>query len=178
MESLEALLVDGRQVEDLLTRPRGRRIVLGPPAPGRRRRRGCAAVGDSIGYELGRHFGRPWLFTHGPRVGLRHAVVHRLDDLFARHGGKTVLIARFVGILRALAPFVAGSSWMPYRRFLLFNLAGAVLWAVAFVSLGYVLGESWRVAEKWVGRAGLVGGAVILLAAIIWLRRRRVHRAR
>ncbi len=137
-----------------------------------------AAIGDSIGYELGRHLGRPWLLKHGARVGFRHTALLRLDELFARHGGKTVLIARFVGILRALAPFIAGASRMPYRWFLLFNVIGAVLWAVTFVSLGYVLGASWWVAEKWIGRVGMTAGVVAIVATVIWLRRRRHRRAR
>lgn len=137
-----------------------------------------AAVGDSIGYELGRHLGRPWLLAHGPRVGLRHTTLQRLDELFARHGGKTVLIARFVGILRALAPFIAGASRMPYRWFLLFNAMGAVLWAVAFVSLGYALGASWWIVEKWMGRIGMIVGVVVIVASIVWLRRYRHRRVR
>jgi membrane protein DedA with SNARE-associated domain len=135
-----------------------------------------AAIGDSIGYELGRSLGRPWLLAHGARVGVRQTALQRLDELFARHGGKTVLIARFVGILRALAPFIAGASRMPYRWFLLFNVMGAVLWAVAFVSLGYALGASWWVAEKWIGRIGMIVGVVIVVTAIIWLRRYRHRR--
>jgi undecaprenyl-diphosphatase len=133
---------------------------------------GGAVLGDSIGYELGRKLGRPWLFAHGPRVGLRRRTLARLDGLFARHGGKTVVIARFVGFLRALAPFVAGASRMPYRAFLLFNVIGAGLWAAAFVSLGYALGASWWIAERWIGRAGLVVGTLVVVAAIAWLRRR------
>jgi membrane protein DedA with SNARE-associated domain len=116
-----------------------------------------AAAGDSIGYELGRHFGRPWLLAHG---------------------GKTVLIARFVGILRALAPFIAGASRMPYRWFLLFNVLGAVLWAVSFVSLGYALGASWWIVEKWAGRIGMIVGVLVIVACLVWLRSRRHGRAR
>jgi undecaprenyl-diphosphatase len=132
-----------------------------------------AAVGDSIGYELGRRLGRPWLIAHGARVGLRHTVLQRLDDLFARHGGKTVLIARFVGILRALAPFIAGASGMSYRWFLLFNVLGAVLWAVAFVSLGYALGASWWIVEKWTGRIGMIVGVLVIVTCLMWLRSQR-----
>jgi membrane protein DedA with SNARE-associated domain len=132
-----------------------------------------AVIGDSVGYELGRHLGRPWLLHHGARIGFRHRALERLEDLFARHGGKTVVIARFIGILRALAPFVAGSSRMPYRSFLVFNVIGAALWAIAFVSLGYLLGESWRIAERWIGRVGLVAGLVVLAGAIAWTVRRR-----
>lgn len=137
-----------------------------------------AAVGDSIGYELGRHLGRAWLLAHGPRIGLRHTALQRLDELFVRHGGKTVLVARFVGILRALAPFIAGASRMPYRWFLLFNVMGAVLWAVAFVSLGYALGASWWIVEKWTGRIGMIVGVVVIVTSILWLRRYRHRRVR
>jgi undecaprenyl-diphosphatase len=129
-----------------------------------------AVIGDSIGYELGRHLGRPWLLRYGPRVGFRRRHLAQLDDLFARHGGKAVLFGRFIGFLRAMAPFIAGSSRMPYRRFLVYNVTGAVLWTAACVALGYVLGESWRVAERWVGRIGLIAGAIAALAAVVWLR--------
>lgn len=132
-----------------------------------------AVLGDSIGYELGRHLGRPWLAKHGTRVGFHERRLQRMDELFARHGGKAVLLGRLIGFLRALAPFVAGASRMPYRRFLLFNVAGAMLWAIGFVLLGFVLGESWQVAERWVGRAGLAGGVLVLAAVVVWLRRHR-----
>jgi membrane-associated protein len=75
-----------------------------------------------------------------------------------------------------LVPFVAGASRMPYRKFVLYDALGAVLWTVAFVTLGYALGASWRVAEKWVSRAGfLVGGMLVLVVVVLWLRRRRVR---
>ncbi len=95
-----------------------------------------AILGDSIGYELGRRFGRPWLIRYGRWLGIRPAHVEGVDAFFARHGGKTVFLGRFVGFLRALAPFVAGSSHMRYRQFLLFNVLGGVLWAIGFVLLG------------------------------------------
>ncbi|HXG03270.1 MAG TPA: DedA family protein [Candidatus Binatia bacterium] len=136
-----------------------------------------AVVGDSIGYELGRHLGRPWLLRHGHRFGFHRRVFARLERLFARHGGKAIVIARFIGFVRALAPFVAGSSRMPYRWFLLFNLVGAALWAVAYVSLGYLVGESWRVAERWVGRVGVVAAVVVVTLAVLTLRRWSRRRA-
>ncbi len=133
-------------------------------------------VGDSIGYELGRHLGRPWLLSHGPKFGFHRRAFDRVEALFARYGGTTILIARFTAFVRALAPFVAGSSRMPYRWFLLFNVIGAALWAVAFVSLGYVLGESWRIAERWVGRVGVVLAVVVVAVAVLVLRRVAVRR--
>ena len=132
-----------------------------------------AIIGDSIGYELGRHLGRPWLEKHGRLVGMHGGMLTRVDTLFALHGGKAVLIGRFVGFLRAMAPFVAGASRMPYRRFLLYNAFGAVLWAIAFVLVGYFLGESWTIAERWIGRVGLVLGVLVIAAAAWWIHRVR-----
>lgn len=131
-----------------------------------------AIIGDSVGYELGRTLGRPWLERHGGLVGMHGGMLSRVDALFARHGGKAVLLGRFVGFLRAMAPFVAGASRMPYRTFLLYNALGALVWAPAFVLLGYFLGESWTVAEKWIGRAGLVIGALVVIAAVVFFTRR------
>jgi undecaprenyl-diphosphatase len=130
-----------------------------------------ASVGDSIGYEVGRHFGRQWLLQHGRRVRLRERHLQRVEAFFAAHGGWAVLLGRFTAMLRALTPFVAGASRMRYRLFLVYNLAGAVVWSVASVFLGYFLGNSWRAAEKWVGRAGvIVAGAVVLVVvlAVLW----------
>jgi membrane protein DedA with SNARE-associated domain len=85
-----------------------------------------------------------------------------------------VFFGRFVGFARALVPFVAGTSGMPWRKFVVYDALGAILWTVAFVTLGYVLGASWRVAEKWVSRSGLIlGGLVLLAGLVLWLRRRR-----
>lgn len=128
-----------------------------------------AILGDSIGYQLGRRLGRPWLLRYGRRLGLRQAHMDRVDDFFTRHGGKIIFIARFIGFLRALAPFVAGSSRMPYGRFLFYNAAGAILWSTAFVLFGYFVGASWQVAERWIGRASaIVGGALLLVLGLVW----------
>jgi len=135
-----------------------------------------AVVGDSIGYELGRRLGRPWLLRRGARLGFHRHRIEAVDAFFERHGGKAVLIGRFIGFLRALAPFVAGSSRMPYWRFLAYNVAGGVLWSVACVLLGYFVGAAWPIAERWVGRAGLVLGLAAVATAVWWLRRR--HRRR
>ena len=135
-----------------------------------------AVIGDSIGYEMGRRLGRPWLLRRGARLGFRRDRIEAVDTFFKHHGGKAVLIGRFVGFLRALAPFVAGSSRMPYGRFLTYNMAGAILWTIAFVFLGYFVGAAWPIAEKWVGRAGLVLGVALVAAAAWWLRRRRRKR--
>jgi len=139
-----------------------------------------ATLGDNIGYGLGLRLGRPWLLHFGSRLGLRPEHLARADAFFARQGGKAVLLGRFIGFARALVPFVAGASRMPYRVFLVYNAVGAVLWTVSFVLLGYFLGASWRMAERWIGRTSTVVAGVIALAVLvswIWRRRARVKAA-
>ncbi len=129
-----------------------------------------AIVGDSLGYELGRQLGRDWLVRHGRWAGLNAERLDRVEQFFTRHGGKTVFIGRFIGFLRALTPFVAGASRMRYRRFLLYNALGAILWSAAFALLGYGAGASWRVAERWMGRASaMLGGMLVLVCGLSWL---------
>ena len=129
-----------------------------------------AALGDSIGYEMGRRMGRPALAHYGSRFGLTDARVARADAFFARHGSKAVLLGRFVGFARALVPFLAGSSQMAYRKFLPYNVLGAILWASAVTLLGYFLGASWQTAGRWLGRASAVlGGMVVFMLLLVWL---------
>ena len=129
-----------------------------------------AIIGDSIGYELGRHASRDWLLRHGRWTGLRAAHFERVDAFFAHHGGKAVLIGRFVGLLRALAPFVAGASRMRYPLFLAYNALGGLAWAICFVLLGYLAGASWQVAAQWIGAASaIIGGALLLVGGLTWL---------
>ena len=129
-----------------------------------------AILGDSVGYELGRRLGRPWLLHYGRWAGIHAGHLDQADSFFAGHGGKTVFLGRFIGFLRALAPFVAGSLRMPYGQFLMYNALGGALWTLSFVLLGYILGEGWRSAEGWLGRASaIVGGALVFMIAVAQL---------
>ncbi|WP_019142701.1 bifunctional DedA family/phosphatase PAP2 family protein [Noviherbaspirillum massiliense] len=131
-----------------------------------------AVIGDSIGYEMGRHFGRPALLRYGSRFGLNQARIDKADAFFKRHGGKSVLLGRFVGFARAIVPFLAGSTRMNYRIFLAYNALGGVLWSSATVLLGYFLGESWRFAQHWIGEASaIVGGIALFGFCLVWLYR-------
>lgn len=131
-----------------------------------------AALGDSIGYEMGRWLGRPALVHYGSRFGLNNARVDQADAFFARHGSKAIFLGRFVGFARATVPFLAGSSKMPYRKFLPYNVLGAALWSSAVVLLGYVMGASWRTAERWIGRASaILGGLLLFFLLLVWLYR-------
>jgi membrane protein DedA with SNARE-associated domain len=136
-----------------------------------------ATIGDNIGYYLGRKLGREWLLRHGSRFGITQRRLQQADDFFQRQGPKAVFFGRFIGFARALVPFVAGTSRMRYRQFLIYNALGAVLWAIGFVILGYVLGASWQVAEKWIGRTSLILGVLALVALVVWRRRRHAKAA-
>ena len=133
-----------------------------------------AVVGDTIGFQLGTRLGRGWLLRHGRRLGVTPARLGRAERFFERHGPKAVFVGRFVGFARALVPFVAGTSGMNYGRFLAYNVLGAVLWTVTFVLLGYLVGASWRVAERWIGRGSLILGIVVAAVLLMLWRRRRV----
>lgn len=122
-----------------------------------------AVVGDSIGYEVGRHLGPRLHHSHlGRRIGDERW--DRAHDLLQRRGGPAIFLGRFVGLLRALVPAVAGTSRMPYRRFLLWNALGGLIWAPGMVLLGYSAGSSYGRIERYAGRASLI---LLLLAVLI-----------
>ena len=128
---------------------------------------GCvgAILGDSIGFWIGRRF-EPTI-KKGPlrrRVGDERW--ERAAEFLRKRGGRAVFFGRFVGVLRALLPTLAGSAGVSYRTFLPFSIAGAVSWVVTFILLGYVAGGSYHVVERWAGRASLV---LLALAVIIGL---------
>ena len=135
-----------------------------------------AIVGDNIGYQLGCHLGREWLLRHGARFGIKPRRLTKAEGFFARHGPQAVFVGRFVGFARALVPFVAGASRMRYPLFIMYDALGAILWSVGCVLLGYFLGASWRVAEKWISGVGLIVAGVVVVAGLVWLWRRRSHR--
>jgi membrane protein DedA with SNARE-associated domain len=137
-----------------------------------------AIVGDNIGYLLGSRLGREWLLRRGSRFGIRKRGLARVEVFFQRQGPKAVFLGRFIGFARALVPFVAGASEMPYRKFVVYDAVGAVLWTIGFVLLGHALGASWQLAERWINRSGLIAAVIIVGGgAVLWLRRRRRGRA-
>ena len=127
----------------------------------------AAVAGDSVGYEVGRHFGARLLAWEplARRVGDR---VAGIQERMRTRGGRVVFLGRWTAALRALVPGLAGMSGMPYPRFLAFNLAGGVAWACTFVLLGYVAGASWRSVEHIAGRASLL--LLVLLVLVLALR--------
>lgn len=100
---------------------------------------GATFLGDNLNYRLGRIIG-PIAFS-GRFRWLKREHLDRTQAFFARHGGRAVVIARFVPIVRTFAPFVAGVGQMPYRRFLAWSVAGALLWVGSLLGAGYTLGR-------------------------------------
>ena len=100
----------------------------------------AAIAGDSLNYAIGRYLG-PRVFRFEDSRFFRRAYVDRTHAFFERHGGKAIIIARFVPIIRTYAPFVAGIGAMNYRRFLMFNVSGAVLWVVLLTYAGFFFGN-------------------------------------
>ncbi len=100
----------------------------------------AAVAGDSMNYAIGRYLG-PRVFRFDDSRFFKRAYVDRTHAFFERHGGKAIIIARFVPIVRTYAPFVAGIGAMPYRRFLMFNVTGAVLWVALLAYAGFFFGN-------------------------------------
>jgi membrane-associated protein len=135
----------------------------------------AAIVGDSVGYEVGRHFGTRLLDSK--LFERRRGGLERGRQALRDNGGRAVFIARFTAFLRAVMPGLAGTVRMPYRRFLAFNAAGGLVWAVGFTLLGYLVGASYQKVENIAGRAGEIILAVIALVVVaIVIRRRRRER--
>jgi membrane-associated protein len=100
----------------------------------------AAIIGDSVNYTVGRYLG-PRVFRFEDSRFFKRSYLERTHAFFESHGGKTIIIARFVPIIRTYAPFVAGIGAMSYRHFLLFNVTGAILWVVSLTYAGYFFGN-------------------------------------
>ena len=146
-------------------------LVIGSAALG-------AIAGDSLGYFVGRRAGRRFLERYGRYVSITPEKLIRADDLFARHGAKTVFFGRFVALLRVLAGPLAGASRMPYRRFLAANVAGTVTWATTMGTLAFFFGKPVAAVLSSLGVWALVALSiyVIVRLALKHLRSRRAPR--
>jgi membrane-associated protein len=136
----------------------------------------AAALGDFASFYLGRRLGRRFLVKHGPRLGVTAPRLERVEEFFGRHGGKAILIGRFIGLVRAVAPFLAGASGMRLRAFLPWSLLGTAAWATTFTLVGYAFHDSFSTAAKHLTHAAF---ALALLAAAVLAFRayRRSHSA-
>jgi membrane protein DedA with SNARE-associated domain len=131
----------------------------------------AAAAGDFASFVLGRRLGRRFLVRRGPRFGVTPPRLARVESFFDRHGAKAILVGRFVGIVRAVAPFLAGSSGMRIRAFLPWSILGTAAWAAAFTSVGYIFHRSFSAAAGYLTH-GAFALAVVAAVALAW----RAHR--
>ncbi|MFI6659980.1 DedA family protein [Streptomyces sp. NPDC050523] len=131
----------------------------------------AAIAGDGVGYEIGRHLGPPLLRTRPLRR--RAERVDKARDLLRRRGPAAVFVGRFVALLRSLVPALAGASSMTYRRFLLYNALGGLIWGVGNVAVGYAAGAAFQRVEGVVGKTvALVSAALVVVGLIVWRVRR------
>ncbi len=120
-----------------------------------------SVLGDNIGYLIGRDLGRPVILRYGSKVGVTEATLSRAEGIMRRRGPLIVVIARFVVLLRQLNGLVAGTTGMPWPRFLAANLLGAALWVGVWVTLAYKLGHEADVLPWIWHHLGLVAAVVV-----------------
>jgi len=125
-----------------------------------------AVLGDTVSFYLGHRLGRSFVLEHGDRVGITEERYVKVEDYFEKHGGKTVLIGRFLGLVRALSPFVAGSSGMRYRAFVPYSILGAGLQVTLHIMAGYIFARSIEAAAQYVGLVALIIGTIIVVSVI------------
>jgi membrane-associated protein len=133
-------------------------------------------VGESVGYLLGRRYGDRLLRSGLLRRRLGRGAWDQAERFFGGRGGRAVAAARFVAVVHAVVPLVAGAAGMRYRRFLGWSAVGASAWSLLYVSIGTAAGTSWRQFGERLGLAGLAALAVLVGAA--WLVRRTRRRPR
>ena len=132
-------------------------------------------IGDSIGFLIGRRFGRSFLIKHGPRVRLHEERIQQVESYFHRHGGKTIFFGRWVGFVRPLMPFTAGTSGMPYRRFLPYDVLSAGLFGSTFCLLGYVFWRNFSTLTSIAGKGALGLGIVAAIVVVGYLAFKRLR---
>jgi len=144
----------------------------------------CAAlgaiVGDNLGYLAGRTGGRALALRFGKYIFLKPEHLDYAERFFEKHGDKTVFFGRFVAVLRAWAAFLAGINHMRWRKFLIYNAAGGILWATIYGTLGFIAGrffhDNFATVERIARDIGLIGAVIVVafaVTAFILLRRRR-----
>jgi membrane protein DedA with SNARE-associated domain len=133
----------------------------------------AAILGDNLGFFVGRRLGRGLIERHGRRIGLTQSRLAQFNGFFARHGAKTVFIARFITGLRVFCAVLAGASELRWPTFLFYNATGAIVWSTTIGLVGYALGESWDRLEHLVGRSGLIAFVIVVALALFAVLRAR-----
>ena len=139
----------------------------------------CAILGDATGYYIGKKLG-PALFRKEDSLLFKKKHLIATHEFYERHGGKTIIIARFVPIVRTFAPVVAGMAGMGYRRFALFNIVGGIGWVFSMTMLGYGLVTMFPATEQHIEKVIIIVIFLSLLPGVFeWMRARsRAKKAR
>jgi membrane protein DedA with SNARE-associated domain len=132
----------------------------------------CAVAGDLTSYFLGRRLGRSFLERHGPRLKITEERLEYVEDFFDRRGGITILIGRFIGLVRAIAPFLAGASRMELSKFVPYDVLGSGLWSALFCLLGYFFWRSLDKVEAYIGKGAAAFTGLVVAGLAIWFARR------
>ncbi len=128
----------------------------------------CAWAGDSVSFLLGRRLGREFILEHGPKLRITHERFEKVESYFKRYGGRTILIGRFIGLVRAVAPFTAGSSGMRYRAFLPYSVLGTGMWSTTFCVVGYYASQNIDKAASIAGKSTFYFGlTVAVIVAVV-----------
>jgi membrane-associated protein len=131
----------------------------------------AAALGDLASFMLGKRLGRRFLITRGPRLSVTAPRLERVEAFFERHGAKAILVGRFVGLVRAVAPFLAGASGMRLRAFVPWSLLGTAVWTTSFTLIGFAFSNSFATAAGALTHGALA--LAVLAAAALALREYR-----
>jgi membrane protein DedA with SNARE-associated domain len=127
----------------------------------------CAFAGDVTSFLLGRRLGTRWLDRHGARFGVTTVRRGQVERFLDRYGPRAIVIGRFVGIVRAVAPFLYGSSGMPLRTFVPWSILGTGVWATAFTLAGYVFSESFEKAADTLAHGALALAVIVTVGLLI-----------
>lgn len=125
----------------------------------------CAVAGDSVSFFLGRRLGRGFLERHGRRMQITPERLETVERFLERHGGKSILLGRFVGLVRAVAPFIIGASRLSFRRFAPYDVVSAGLWSATFCLLGYFFWQSFDQVLQ-AAKQGALGLGIVIAAVV------------
>jgi membrane protein DedA with SNARE-associated domain/membrane-associated phospholipid phosphatase len=135
-----------------------------------------AFAGDTASFILGNRLGRRFVLRFGPKVRITEERFEQVEGYFDRHGGKTILVGRFIGLVRALAPFIAGSSGMTYRAFAPYSILGTGLWASTFTLIGFFAARSLDQVAHLAGQGTFLFGITVAVIVAIALTVRYLRR--
>jgi membrane protein DedA with SNARE-associated domain len=130
----------------------------------------AAIAGDNVGFWIGDKVGYRLVRRYGPRLHIDESKIKIGRYLFERHGGKVVFLGRFVSVLRTYAAFLAGTNQMHWRRFLVYNAAGGLIWAAAYTFAAYGVGDAFRRSSGTINLV-LAGVAIVVIVAAFLIMR-------